>query len=120
MTVEHESYESACIRHARAQGLSDPFVALSKVFGEPQVTLEQTGGMCMVIQVAIPSVPTHYCWITCSYDESDEGEYVVGLYERLIEEDELQDSTEVYQYSSLSALPEVILHQLNNMQGATS
>lgn len=97
------TYEDACQRAGRAQGLAPALEALSRLF--PGVHLEQTGGFCMVVEIPCP---VGFVWVTLDGEDPD-APWVVGRYSSRDE-----DSTEEYTYASFSALPEVIAYHMRS------
>lgn len=61
------SYEDACRYHATAQGLDPLTEALTKAGIEHQVL--QTGGFCMVVEIAIPG--TDFACYGVTYEPPD-------------------------------------------------
>lgn len=73
------TYEEACRRATTNQHLDPAIEVLSKVF--PGLTVAQTGGFCMCIEIKAPRPehPDAFIWVTNDGTE-DEPEYIVGFY----------------------------------------
>jgi len=104
-----ETYDEACIRNARNQGLMPALEGLTKLFGE-DVILYQSGGFCMVIEVKAPTTahPNGYVWV--SNDGTEEApEWVAGYYSEQDQDATRGEATYDYKYvDSLGALAEVV------------
>lgn len=109
-------YDEACKRAATDQGL-DPVVAYLSEQRLP-VTIEQTGGFCMV--AAVYSESGNYAWISASETESDT--YLLGIYDRDGEdvgiENLVRDASGSYELQ-LEALPALIRGGLAARDAAT-